>query len=319
MLTIEKSSEKSGNLLKMELGSNLDSPLFFSLSDRGKTISWHGKIADTEKIDRPYFEFTERGEELLFTEDYGNGLKLKVGTLGAFSTDEAAAILHDQIKSYVIEKAMGDFPEHDDEAVQKLTASMISGRSASDILVAIIKYADNGYLKPVTGAMVTHGSGSRSLRQCNGNPDSSIATFAAVKVEDETLIPDIKESEAVCLTRFFRQEKSVMQSLNLWGAEYRYLPFEVVAYLVKGYVGFANKNESEIPKYAIIDTHKPDVMKFMKEHFGAFIVADNGKVQSTDFIKAGILKYHYGYYEGQIGVAALETNSFLAHANAFIE
>ena len=72
------------------------------LADGQKTLATHQEIAAAEGVRNPYFDFTNTGEKL-FHRVYRNGLAVKIGRLGSFTSEEMAIFIQASTQVYVTE------------------------------------------------------------------------------------------------------------------------------------------------------------------------------------------------------------------------
>ncbi|MBI2020235.1 hypothetical protein HYS94_02335 [Candidatus Daviesbacteria bacterium] len=306
--------------------TKLNSPLLYTQADRSRLLEWHFNIAEKFGVKEPYFNFStdlpSEKKSLIRVRNYFPGIDLIIGPLRAFSRGEVAAVIHDQVVIYVMDRALGNFPIGDTEAEEELVASMIGGFNQHDVFISFHVRSQESF-KPVAGGRLTFGRSQESLvKNITREDDSHIQTFNALHVKEETLskspLANTSESEVVCISRYFCQPRQVLKELRLENIGYR-LPLYTVAHFVGGYVGYAQREGLPVPKFAVYDTHLSSLAEVTRKKFGAEVIASGEDVSPTKLILGTILRYHYGGleyggYKNHIMVVAFPTTEYLKGA-----
>lgn len=299
---------------------------YFGASDSRKLIDFHRRIADKFQVENPYFRFTtaeprDKDGLLLDVKDYLPHVGLRIGPLHAFSSRMIAAMVHDQVRTYVLRGTMGDFPIGDTDSEERLIAVMIGGYSKDTLLVSFNAWEDEAF-KPLVGGKIVFGEPAgikpRLIPEINGRPEAVIPTFSAVSIDSnilsQSVLGTISEHEVVGISRFYSQSRDTLELLGLNPKVYDHLPLYTIAYFALAYHGYALRSKLEIPKFAIYDTHLPKLVALTVQKFGAVEIASGENVEPTEAVQTNILRHHYGYYKGGITVAAFPTEVYLTSA-----
>lgn len=297
-------------------------PIYYSERNMLSLIEHHKRIG-LGNLSLPYWDFTSKNERPVL-EIKLEGINFKAGSIGAFTTSEMAAFLQEQSWNYEHQDTMGkDFPKGSVEAETELLRIFLGGFSSDDVIISA--YGQNGEgVKPIGGSRIVFGSGDKSLLQSAFTDASSLPTFQSVTLTG--LDPDfnsneinIPEKKVACITRFWGQRRDVADKVGITRVN---TPADVIALMGPSYVMCANQKGNIIPNLALFDIHNGKVFDFVREYFGAKLVANGDKVKPAAEVLQTVLKYHYGNpniggYQGKINIGIFKTENLLQKAKVY--
>lgn len=279
-----------------------------------------------------YFELTARDESCLapaiideeicqVTDGPIQGsVRVKVGSLSAFTQHEMACEIHEQIARYVEMGTMGDFPNKS-EAQEELVRIMTGGY-ASTCLQAMIYFEGTtenaeSVIKPLSGVRIQFGNMELPLEDLIGNPSANLSTLSALELGPSDLQPhpglaETPVNKTACFTRFFNGDPKDYSSLEIPNSN-------KMAWLGLAYLGAALpdhcKEHNLQPDSIIFDTHLPYIMAKMAELYDATAISNDAR--PTNAVMDSVLKHHYGSYE--IIFASVNWVDFITRSQEYVE
>jgi len=295
-------------------------PIKYSHTDLQLLFEYHRQIARCYHVNAPYFEYTSHQSEscpfIIYEDEYLHGVRLRGGNIKAFNSLEMAAVIHEQTSVYITKGAFGNsFPKEDYNATEALLAFMMDGFDTHTVYV-LFDFYEQGCYKPISAAKVTFGCSQRTVRELNGNPSTTLSTFASLIVPTENIdaYPDFAETcewELVCMTRLFRQPYVLLNDLEVNNGIYFDVTSDVFAYLGIAYTAYAMQTGRHI-KYAVVDTTIDRVKRYFKREFGAYTIGDGDVVRPTQAILESPVSYHYQEFSGKIQYLAIPTSTYIS-------
>jgi len=287
-------------------------------------------------VERPYFEATN-GDTPVFDFMYTNDIRVKIGSVHAFSPEEIARIIQEQAINYILQKTMGrHFPAHNDRAVEELEAIMIGGFDPDRIVVSFEQATDEG-INPVASVQAHFGLSSTPLydtisHRANNNHSpvaSSLATFQSMEIISPTCASPtlasllqrakhLSEQQVVCMSRLFRQDPTTSEKL---GIQVKSLAWDAMAFLGIGIATHALRTgKHPLPELVVYDTHTRKIQDCLSQFFGMELFAIETEVKPTEAVLATILSNHYGEngYRGKIFLGFAELSTYVQKAVEYL-
>lgn len=280
-----------------------------SFEQASAILDYHKRVAEAHGVNGSvYFNFTS---ETLQDPDGPSvhvpyhGLEVRGGKMAAFSAAEMAVIIHEQMRAYVYEKAMGEcFPIDNPSAVEELVASMIGGYDA-DTLYVVAEHAKDEKYTPVAMVRVTIGQDETPLGEHIGDPNSNLPTLAALTIPPELVPQELAETpcnQIICVGRLALSEQAFSEVVPLEDQElYKSIAVYVLSQMSR-VVELASAEREQPLTQVVFDTNHRGVRAIGKRNYGSDEVAGpkdflpNGHhaVQPTEAIGKSILNLHYG-------------------------
>ena len=318
----------------MEGIAGFERVLFYNDGDDEALVRKHQEVIKPQKSCDPYFNFTNKGTPLMFRLTLAPGIALKIGEIGAFSGEQIARILNEQMIEYILSKTMGrNYPKDDKEMNMALALRMIGGFTPERVVV-LVEMDNGGGRAPIAGVQAYLGYKELTLR--DGLLDrsgelSSLASFSAVYPKDDVRSIDylhflkreggLEESKAVTMSRLFRRSNALLAVME---GRMKGLAGLCMASLAMGVVQFELERRRDLSRLFIYDTHLLGLRKMLREAFGMEEVLSTGEVKATAAISESVLKYHYsesesGGYLDEIVVGQAEMGVYVLAAIDYLD
>lgn len=329
-------TERLINIREPETIAGIDRKLFYSPNDCEEIIEGHKETASSYSVLNPYYKYTDKGAPMLLDIELSDGLQLQIGSIGAFTSEQMARMLQEQVVNYVICDTMGKkFPGDDEEKVDELVAEMIGGFSPDRVVVMFEKRTDKG-INPVAGVQAQFVFSDNLLNDTirrfdvDGSdgverPVSSLPTFQAVGIVNDggsmqsdffNSYGSLPESKVVCMSRLYRQDEETSKMIGL---DRPAIAWETMAALALGIARHAQHRDLELPEIVVYDTHNGGIQGCLERNFGMRLIAEAGETKPTPGVLSTILQYHYGSkeiggYEDQIIAGCAPFDQYLEKA-----
>lgn len=305
--------------------------LYYSEKVATELLETHQALAGEFKVQAPYYDFTNTGQESYVDVTLANDVSLKIGPIGAFTAHEMAAVLNEQVSIYVLLGTMGrNYPLRDKKANEELVAEMMGGFDADRVVVLFSKQRPGG-VAPLASVQAYRGRSENlvaGVLRGEAMVPSTISTLVALRASKQGLESaaflnfvqkwgHVTESDTVGMSRLMKLENEL---LRYHGVTEEDMAWKAMACLVPGVIISALEREVEPPKLFVYDTHTKGIQRNLTEKFGMVEILNPGQVIAQPAVKNTILRYHYGA-EGVAGdwledirVGAVSSSDYLAGA-----
>ena len=241
------------------------------ISLENSLLNEHKTVAEKKCVENPYWLYTDKGD--CFYERYQRGpFEVSIGPIGAFTNKEMAVIVQGTTESYLEEGTFNDFPTEDQEAVDKLVSVMMDDFDDQRLVVSI-KDAISGTI--IGGCMIVPGISQQTLNELSDNSGSILPTLSALSFSLNNY-GDIRESEVVCYSRYYRVPSGKISPLigESGVSKREYLGSfgrEVLSAMVRTAKHWGKINNVDL-QLGILDTHDPRIIRTLTQYYAGEII-----------------------------------------------
>jgi hypothetical protein len=278
---------------------------YYSESDARNLVARHRQLAQEYQVSNPYFDFTGKGEPLYLDLPVDDNVRIKIGRIGAFSAEEIALALNEQVAAYVLRDTMGpDYPKNDLATNEELTALMSGGIDPNRIIVLFEQSTENG-MAPIAGVQAFLGGTDVPLKDVlfdESEVTSTLSTLQSLRVvkNDVTVAAlegflnqygETPEREVVAMSRLFSRGKSTLENRAIKDKDQAW---EAMSLLILGIHMLAVDQNLEMPTLFLYDTHSNFIQTALTQLFNMNVIATPDQLTVTDEVSNTVLAYHYG-------------------------
>lgn len=300
--------------------------LYYGKEDGEAILTKHVEVADEYKVDTPYYESAGIDRKMQIVCDLPDGVRVRVGEIGAYTPIELAIWVNEQVNIYVKAGTMGKFDDSDERKCRELTAAMIGGIDSTRVVVTFDKAGEEG-CTPVAGVQAYRGKGIRTLWEAitTGETDS-IGSLTALQVDtDNRAIAflnlrerygKVREKDIVGMSRLWRAENEKMKEMEISITE---LPWMAMAFLILGIakpVLHGTTNDTA-PEVFIYDT-STKIQTELARIFKMREVVDKTHLKPTNQVLSTVLGQHYRDWEGDLIIGEVAFGKYLVSAWTYL-